>query len=497
MGRFLTLEEELRLQAQGEREHVRQLMKERKLQETEARIMAEKYELDSRMAQEAQKRYLRESEAEDKRLLRMRDTEEKKELARRRHWDRWDRLGQAPASPREQTGSIPSFASGGVSRQDIIVQETQRLLAKSDKEYRIQQERDKLQRDRDIRRICIEEARAKQEAELLKVRARLEEKRREELQKRQSALEQRELQALRRSQERHQREREEQSHQVEAEKSKERDAAKLHKDLEEARLRAIRVHAEKDKLRAEAREQYLRKQVILRQQEVLAQAAIEQRNLKRLQELEKRAQEVQVRKLLDFERRQTKDKHVNLQPPLRMTMSPRSSSARSVQSEPRSPIERIAQANVSRIEAVPPVVEVETTLPIVEVEAALPVVAALPTINTEAASAVGEVESASPCQVEAVNEEEFENHARKLFDAIDKNNDGQISKTELKHAMSRKDGQWIKQALGVNTFRDCSVLVNLADVDHGGRLDFTEFKNYLKTLESKTSADAKALSSHS
>jgi len=70
--------------------------------------------------------------------------------------------------------------------------------------------------------------------------------------------------------------------------------------------------------------------------------------------------------------------------------------------------------------------------------------------------------------------------ARELFKELDKNGDGFVTKNELKQAM--KQLPKIKKALKLKSFSDCTRLVDSADEDHNGNMDFEELLVYLTRL---------------
>lgn len=67
--------------------------------------------------------------------------------------------------------------------------------------------------------------------------------------------------------------------------------------------------------------------------------------------------------------------------------------------------------------------------------------------------------------------------AQALFDSIDKNGNGQVSRSELKSAM--RESEAIRRALKVWSYKDCSSMVDAADTDKDGSMSFDEFKRYI------------------
>merc|ERR1712151_1192609 len=67
----------------------------------------------------------------------------------------------------------------------------------------------------------------------------------------------------------------------------------------------------------------------------------------------------------------------------------------------------------------------------------------------------------------------------KTFQALDKNGDGSVTKQELLAAM--RDRPDIAEALGLTTQKDATSLLESADTDKNGEMDFQEFSRILSS----------------
>mmetsp|Transcript_97120 Transcript_97120/g.182647 ORF Transcript_97120/g.182647 Transcript_97120/m.182647 type:complete len:485 (-) Transcript_97120:146-1600(-) len=67
--------------------------------------------------------------------------------------------------------------------------------------------------------------------------------------------------------------------------------------------------------------------------------------------------------------------------------------------------------------------------------------------------------------------------AKILYDIIDANGDGQITKDELKEAVSVSPQ--IRNALNLHGFYECTKFIENADIDNDGLMSFDEFKSYV------------------
>merc|ERR1712232_1239088 len=77
--------------------------------------------------------------------------------------------------------------------------------------------------------------------------------------------------------------------------------------------------------------------------------------------------------------------------------------------------------------------------------------------------------------------------AKAIFDKIDKNGDGHVSKTELKNAM--KAYVDVAEALNLKRLGDAAKFVESADMDQNARMEFEEFQSMWDKLHSGYASD--------
>jgi len=301
--RLMSAEEEIRLKLKGDKERRLQLQRDARERHQKTQLRESSVRAASRDRLEREVQETREREAEADKRKRLWDIEERQRMAELRSWEREQKV-ETEASIKISPRLSPRSPSHDLSREERHRLEERRLKEKAEKELVHMQAKEVNRQSRELRAESQREVHTEFARRQARVEAQREEQRRLAVEVRKRGQVQREMQYETRALGKKTVTEQQSVKEIHEYTRREQDKLRKEQELKTTKLQDMRVKGERERLQREAKELRAKEQELVKRQETLSKASVEQQVQALAEAKERKEHGLKLRRFLEIEQRQ-------------------------------------------------------------------------------------------------------------------------------------------------------------------------------------------------